>query len=144
MKYFIICFLLSFSVHVVGQENASVSKNLSAQLLEDYTQIQEKGKRQFLINESTTFIQKVNPVRYFAGGLLFVYQNVFSEQISANCSYQISCSEKTKRSIQKYGFVKGTLIGLHQLSNCSGSMYHDHEVHAIDEDNKIINKDLDE
>ena len=82
---------------------------------------------------------KYNPLTYLAGSLLFVYQNLISEQISANCMYQISCSEFTKRNIEKYGLIKGTLIGIHQLSCCQANIDEDFCQFRINKNGKIIN-----
>jgi hypothetical protein len=46
-----------------------------------------------------------------AGGMIYFYQNVISEQIQAGCSYEISCSQYLKLCIEKYGFVIGTFAG---------------------------------
>jgi putative component of membrane protein insertase Oxa1/YidC/SpoIIIJ protein YidD len=80
-----------------------------------------------------------NPLIYLAGALLFVYQNVISEQISANCNYEISCSEYTKRSISEYGLFRGTIYGLHQLSCCAPNMYKDYCEYQISSNGKIDN-----
>jgi putative component of membrane protein insertase Oxa1/YidC/SpoIIIJ protein YidD len=83
--------------------------------------------------------QVFNPLRYIAGGLLYTYQHVFSEQISANCKYHVSCSEATKRYIEKKGLIFGTLLGLHQLSNCTKNAHYDFSEYLIDEHEKINN-----
>lgn len=57
--------------------------------------------------------------KVFLGSLLFIYQNVFSEQISAQCTYQISCSEYTKRCIEKHGIWIGSIQGFHQFMHCT-------------------------
>lgn len=60
-----------------------------------------------------------NPVNVFFSGLMYVYQNVFSEQISASCMYQISCSEYTKLCIEENGLLLGSVQGFHQLMHCT-------------------------
>ncbi len=59
--------------------------------------------------------------KLFFGSLLFVYQNVFSAQISANCAYEISCSEYTKKCIEKHGIFVGSIQGFHQFMHCTPS-----------------------
>ena len=116
-----------------------VSVKISQTVLEEF-HYKEKPKRKLLNLEHAKWSTKLNPLTYLAVGLMYGYQNVLSEQISANCTYQISCSEMTKKSIEKYGLIKGTLFGLHQLTNCSRSILKDHCEHVISPDNKIINQ----
>lgn len=117
----------------------------SDHLLQGYSNLEPKSSiRGMLGNKDTTVLGKINPLRYIAGGMLFVYQNVFSEQISANCTYEVSCSQMTKLSIEKFGLIKGSLIGLHQLSNCNPSIIKDHEAHMISAEGKVINSSSDE
>ena len=97
-------------------------------------------KRKVLSLKGKSFLFKINPLTYLAAGSLYVYQNVFSEQISANCTYQISCSEYTKKCIEKYGLVKGSVIGLHQLSNCIAGNAEQHCEYKISKSKKIINE----
>jgi len=66
------------------------------------TTLHQKTKARKLVSPKND-ITKINPLFYVGGTLLFLYQNVFSEQIQAQCAYQISCSEYTKLSIQKKG-----------------------------------------
>lgn len=63
--------------------------------------------------------QKKNFINSGFAGLMFIYQNVFSEQISASCMYQTSCSEYTKLQIEKNGLIIGSLKGFHQLMHCT-------------------------
>lgn len=79
-----------------------------------------------------------NPLNYLGAGFLFVYQNVFSEQIQASCVYQTSCSEYTKLSVARYGIFIGTLRGFNQLSECDVRAKYEHEDVFITSDGKII------
>ncbi len=83
---------------------------------------------------------KYNPIGYIGTGALFVYQNIISEQIQAKCSYQISCSEFTKQSINTFGFLKGTFIGLNQLLSCVPFAIEDTNPYFISQNNLIINE----
>lgn len=80
-----------------------------------------------------------NPLTYVAASAMFVYQRVLSEQISADCMYETSCSEFTKKSIERHGLFSGTLIGLHQLSHCNGFLYDEFEPVQMGKTGKIIN-----
>ncbi len=98
-----------------------------------------KTNRKLLNLKDKKWTFKLNPLTYIAAGLMYTYQNVISEQISANCNYQISCSEYTKKCIEKYGLIKGTLLGLNQLSQCIPNIQEEHCEHVISEQNKVIN-----
>lgn len=83
---------------------------------------------------------RYNPIGYLGTGALFVYQNLISEQIQATCAYHNSCSEFTKLCIRDYGFLKGTLIGLHQLMSCLPFVKYDTHPLYLDSNDLIINE----
>jgi putative component of membrane protein insertase Oxa1/YidC/SpoIIIJ protein YidD len=70
---------------------------------------------------------------------MYLYQNVISEQIQADCLYEISCSQFTKKMIEKRGLILGTFIGFHQLNNCQGNALLDYPNYKISENDKILN-----
>ena len=80
-----------------------------------------------------------NPLSYAGAGLLFIYQNVFSEQIQADCTYMVSCSQYTKLCIERHGILKGTLMGFNQLSECFPAARYEHPVTSTHL-NKIDNR----
>ena len=86
-----------------------------------------------------SFIAKLNPFHYGSAGLMFFYQSVLSEQIQANCNYEISCSNYTKRCIERFGLVKGILLGFDQLTNCTVGALYDFPAYKISSRLKIIN-----
>jgi uncharacterized protein len=75
--------------------------------------------RSYVYDQNTSPVQKYNPLNAAFGGLLFVYQNVLSPQFSAHCLYAPSCSEFSKRSIQKYGLLKGLLLSADRVMRCN-------------------------
>ncbi len=95
-------------------------------------------KRKVLQKPETT-MGKLNPLYYISAGLLYTYQNIISEQIQADCMYEVSCSQYAKLSVQKYGILRGTLLGFHQLNNCIPSAIYDYPDFKINKDEKIIN-----
>lgn len=135
---FLIC--LSFARKVEAQERMETSLT-TAIISHEFSDLQfvKSSKRKFLNLSNSGFIRKVNPLTYVGASLLFFYQRVISEQISADCTYQTSCSETTKRAIEKYGLIKGALLGVHQLSTCVPGNVHEHPSHIINEQGKIIN-----
>lgn len=126
--------ILFFNFCFSQNQTDSLQKQILNETFSNYT-IPIHQKRKMLQFKNS----KYNPLNYLAGSLLYIYQNIISEQISANCIYEISCSEFTKKNIEKYGLIKGTLIGLHQLSCCQSNI--DKEVcqHRINKNGKIIN-----
>lgn len=96
-------------------------------------------KRKVVVLKNQSLLVKVNPLTYLGAGLLFFYQNVVSEQLGGECSYEISCSEFTKQCIQRHGFIKGLLLGANQLNTCVPGGYLDHCSHSVSEKGKIIN-----
>jgi uncharacterized protein len=80
-----------------------------------------------------------NPFFYISTAGLFVYQNIFSEQIQAECQFEISCSEFTKTSIEKKGLLLGILLGFNQLSECSPLTVYEHEPIFVNEKQQVIN-----
>ena len=120
-RILLIFFLLNAGL-AFGQ-NKNVSNELvKASFDKSYRTRSEKRKLLTFKKKYARF----NPINYLGAGLLFVYQNVMSEQIQADCTYKISCSEFTKLSIQEYGFIKGTLNGFNQLSECHPQSLYEH------------------
>lgn len=109
---FISCLIICCSLMI----HRAYPQNVNKQLLKSYTSTSstQQPKRSFLANSKPKNFGKL-----FVGSLLFIYQNVFSEQISAQCTYQISCSEYTKRCIEKHGILIGSIQGFHQFMHCT-------------------------
>jgi putative component of membrane protein insertase Oxa1/YidC/SpoIIIJ protein YidD len=135
---FMFIFVNAAWVYCQTENPKSIQPTFRTHLFEDYD-LEKPAKRKFLSGENKSRVSQFNPLVYLAASALFIYQNVFSEQISASCMYEISCSEITKKAIEKYGLIKGIFIGLHQLSNCSKGMERDHEPQMINSSGKIKN-----
>jgi uncharacterized protein len=131
---YIILFLLIPLNSLFSQSSTIVSDKIEAKI-NSYYKVEEPLKRKTL-----TIDNKFNPLTYLASGLLFIYQNLFSEQISADCTYETSCSEYTKKCVAKHGFIKGSILGIHQLSCCSETVKQDLPKHRINKKGKIINE----
>jgi putative component of membrane protein insertase Oxa1/YidC/SpoIIIJ protein YidD len=116
--------------------------HLRAQILENHFQqpsSNEQQKRAFIEHAS-----KRNLLTTIPGALIYVYQNIISAQIQAECSYAITCSEYIKLCIEQYGFLKGTFAGLNQYMKCAGNNHKNHLTYMINEDGKIMNSISDE
>lgn len=49
------------------------------------------------------------------------YKKYVSKQISANCEFNLSCSQFMKEGISHFGFFKGFLLGIDRVSRCGAS-----------------------
>lgn len=129
--------LIFWTTHLLSQKQINISTVLVENNFSEF-KIHEAKKRTFLKQKKTIFT-KINPLHYISGGLLYFYQNIISEQIQANCQYQISCSENMKKQISTNGLLIGVLNGLDQLGNCSGSIINDYPYYKITQEGKVNN-----
>lgn len=88
-----------------------------------HTQLSRSGpdpfKRPYIYQHETSFIKKYNPISLLIGSSLYVYQNVFSKHISADCLFTPSCSEFSKQAIKEFGLLKGTLLSIERVNRCN-------------------------
>ena len=77
------------------------------------------AKRVYIYKNQPKTFKNSNPVSLVYGGALFVYQNVFSQHLSASCLYNPSCSDFSKQAVKKFGLIKGTLLSFDRLSRCN-------------------------
>ena len=89
-----------------------LSYPVAAQLsVEDISLIRERdfreqlpsGRKVTLMRIGPNALTRYNPVSLSFSGLLFFYQKVVSTQLAANCPYEISCSNFSKKTITEYG-----------------------------------------
>ena len=141
IKRIVLMFVLTlvFCDSVDGQENRDTLNGLLLNRTFSEFGYSPVVKRKILSFKNKKILYKVNPLTYFSAGLLFVYQNVFSEQIQASCAYEISCSQFTKLSISRFGFLKGFFIGMNQLSSCFPGVADEHCAFTHTSEFKILN-----
>lgn len=96
-----------------------------------------KKKPEFLLIGKNNWI-RYNPISLLFGSMLFVYQSVISSQISADCPYEISCSNFSKQAIRKFGLLKGVPISADRLTRCSKIAIKDLHPLRINEDGMIV------
>jgi uncharacterized protein len=136
MRLLILFFaMISFRVMFSQESKTSMNEKLVSASFENKSE-PKKAPFLFFKKRSSYF----NPLSYLGAGMLFVYQNMFSEQIQADCVYETSCSEFTKRCIHKSGFFIGTLKGFNQLSECSPAAIYEHAPINVNSRQKIINR----
>jgi putative component of membrane protein insertase Oxa1/YidC/SpoIIIJ protein YidD len=76
-------------------------------------------KRPYIYKDDPSLIKKINPVNLLIGGTLYIYQNVLSKHISADCLFIPSCSEFSKQAIKEDGLIKGILLSIDRLNRCN-------------------------
>jgi uncharacterized protein len=76
-------------------------------------------KRPYIYTKDQSFIEKINPIGLLAGGSLYIYQNVLSKHISADCLFTPSCSEFSRQAIKEYGLLKGIILTADRLNRCN-------------------------
>ncbi len=52
-------------------------------------------------------------------GLIEFYQVAISPRIGSHCKYTPTCSEYTKQAVDKYGIIKGSLLGIIRILKCN-------------------------
>lgn len=85
------------------------------------------------LTSSSKKAAKFNPVTIVFSSLMYVYQNVLSSQINAGCLYHPSCSEFSKRSIKRFGFLRGVLLTADRMQRCN-------RISALEYKDKDFNK----
>ena len=77
------------------------------------------AKRVYIYKNQQKTFRNSNPVSLVYGGALYVYQNFFSQHLSASCLYSPSCSDFSKQAVKQFGLIKGTLLSFDRLSRCN-------------------------
>mgnify|MGYP001044601599 CR=1 FL=1 len=133
----IICFLLGTILYsnVSGQSTADM---LSNTLFESYEH-HHKEKRS-VMKTPKKGIKKLNPLPYLATGAMYAYQRMISHQLQANCAYATTCSEYTKLSIEEFGILKGSLLGMYQLQSCFPHTHLNYPDYKISKNGEILNQ----
>jgi uncharacterized protein len=76
-------------------------------------------KRPYIYRDESSVIKKFNPVSLLFGGSLYIYQNVLSKHISADCLFTPGCSEFSKQAIKEEGLIKGTFMSIDRVNRCN-------------------------
>ena len=48
-----------------------------------------------------------------------LYQKFLSPFLGKNCKYYPTCSEYTKQAVDKYGIIKGSILGIIRILKCN-------------------------
>lgn len=138
LKEILLVLGMSFYADIHAQSNPAFQQQVGSM----YFQAQRNGlqkKRDFLSNS-----QSHSVVHWVSGGMIYFYQNILSEQIQADCTYETTCSEYLKQCISTYGFWKGTMAGLNQYMKCGPNNAHNHLAYKLNTQHKIKNQVQDE
>jgi putative membrane protein insertion efficiency factor len=53
--------------------------------------------------------------RGLLAGLIRIYQRLVSPQLGRNCRFSPTCSQYSLEAIERFGVIRGTVLGLHRL-----------------------------
>ena len=95
-----------------------ISIEIDTALVHSFVKAEIVKKPQFLFIPNKKII-KYNPISLTLGGLMYFYQRVISPQITADCPYEISCSNYSKAVITRYGLIKGIALTSYRLMRCT-------------------------
>lgn len=119
------CKLILTLVFVWGSNwvlNAQTQKQNNLQLIlktKTNTLDPHKHHRDYIYKNETNWLKKYNPISLSFGSLLYLYQNVLSQQFSADCLYHPTCSDFSKDAIREYGLIKGVFLSSDRICRCN-------------------------
>jgi putative membrane protein insertion efficiency factor len=123
-KLLLICCFLLYSIASLKAQNKEEDvlrikeKNFDQEEI-TYYQNKEKNNTAPIKAHSHNFIIANNPFNLFFKGLMLVYQKAFSPQISAECIYETTCSNFSKKAISEFGLIKGIFLTADRLLRCN-------------------------
>ena len=51
--------------------------------------------------------------------IIRLYQLCISPRMKSHCKYYPTCSEYTRQAVDKYGIIKGSLLGIKRILKCN-------------------------
>ena len=85
-------------------------------------------------------INYLNPIYWLMRGAMFTYQNAISPQISANCTFQLSCSSYSKAAFAEGGIFLGVLMSTDRLTRCTHESVNETPGFYLDDAGKLIDE----
>lgn len=58
-------------------------------------------------------------MKALAIGAIRAYQTLISPLLPPSCRFHPTCSEYTRQAIERYGFGRGSLMGLRRIVRCN-------------------------
>jgi len=128
---FLLFILLFFSLGAYSQK---INLESDLMLIDSVAkqQISSATKRAYIFKDQPKTFKNSNPLSLAFGGSLYVYQNFFSQHLSASCLYSPSCSDFGKYAVKEFGLIKGTLLSFDRLSRCNRIAATDLNIEDID------------
>lgn len=114
----LIFFIFSLSICSSAQKSQFISDIEHINKLLSQTP-SDPFNRPYIYRDEPSLIKKINPVGLLFGGTLYVYQNVLSKHISADCLFTPGCSEFSKQAIRENGLLKGTILTIDRVNRCN-------------------------
>jgi len=131
-KSLLVVFVIISSINGLAQKSRFEQDIESINRLSSKVQ-SDQFRRPYIYHDEPSLIKKINPVNMFFGGALYVYQNVLSKHISADCLFTPSCSEFSKQAIREYGLLKGVLLSVDRVNRCNRIAGQDLKHYDVDE-----------
>ena len=79
--------------------------------------------RREILGSKKSVTRSYQTLPLFPLGIFYgLYRNVISEQISANCAFDLSCSRFSARAYSKMGFIKAGFLTFDRLTRCHPSI----------------------
>ncbi len=138
MKAFVaLFFCLCFAQTSIGQTYISDKNSID-------THIQNEQEARI---ESTRHIihfrMTYNPIKLVLFVPLYLYQKFISEQVSAVCEFEPSCSNFGLQAISQLGFIKGLFFTADRLTRCNGNAQTETKYYLIDHNSgKVIDEPI--
>lgn len=122
------CFSIffAFSFISLGAQNSSEStiSSLSDLIIQrnridssEVALVYNKNRDFYLKGEPLS--RKLNPLNWIFGGMLYFYQEVLSNQFSADCLFYPTCSEFCKHAMRRHGLIRGLLLTSDRVARCN-------------------------
>ena len=146
-KWILLLLVFFYSIQIQAQERtldiqAIAEKDFSSEEITYYKKPKKNNTHTFHYPNKQLLIAN-NPVNLFFKGLMFLYQNALSPQISANCIYETTCSNFSKQSLHEFGLIKGVFLSADRLMRCNKSSEADASPYNYDlNSRKIIDEPL--
>jgi putative component of membrane protein insertase Oxa1/YidC/SpoIIIJ protein YidD len=135
MKFQLLCFLfITIFPFCLYAQSPSSDLSLISSHVQEFDQ-KNTGSHSVHLQRSH------NPVKAVLYLPLYLYQKIFSEQISAQCEFERSCSNFSLAAIQEFGLVKGVCLTADRLTRCNGQSQADSQSYLI---NHVNGKTIDE
>ncbi|WP_372639364.1 membrane protein insertion efficiency factor YidD [Ancylomarina sp.] len=115
---FTLSFILCFCILTKAQDKESSNIQLILKTKTN-TLDTKKHSRDYIYKNEKSWFKKYNPISLGFGSLLYLYQNVISQQFSADCLYHPTCSDFSKDAIREYGLMKGIFLSSDRICRCN-------------------------